>query len=331
MENSSKKIKLESENDFENSSESQQENFSTDQKVKKDPEGNFLFLPFESPKMPKLIKREVTRKEIFYNGPKSTKFSKFQCKICQKYFCNKKELNRHVELHFQPSSFECKKCEKILKLKGNFDVHKCAKKSERHQCSFCEKNYSFAISLSKHIKNCHAQKLRINWFYCDFCDEIFIQKHKLKFHLESFQCKKIFTCDHCGKEFHDKRKIWSHIKSHAVHKVECKICHVKVKEGCLNSHIKSFHHKSQIQCKFCDQIFPTKGRLNQHMKFHENPEQFKCQICGHQSKRKEHLEVHLKTHDKNREKNFKCNQCDYKTDHKGSLKKHLGRHSLINN
>jgi hypothetical protein len=54
MENSSKKIKLEPENDFKNFSGSQQEIFLQDQKVKKDPEGNFLFLPLESPKMPNL-------------------------------------------------------------------------------------------------------------------------------------------------------------------------------------------------------------------------------------------------------------------------------------
>jgi hypothetical protein len=42
------------ENDFENSSESQQENFLTDQKVKKDPKGNFLFLSFKKSKNAKI-------------------------------------------------------------------------------------------------------------------------------------------------------------------------------------------------------------------------------------------------------------------------------------
>jgi hypothetical protein len=65
--------------------------------VKKDPEGNFLLLPFESPKMPKSIKREVTRKDI--KGGVSLKFSKFQCKICQKYLKDKLNLKNQPRSH----------------------------------------------------------------------------------------------------------------------------------------------------------------------------------------------------------------------------------------
>jgi hypothetical protein len=198
MENPPKKIKIEPENDFENSSGSQQENFLPDQKIKNDPEGNFLFLQFQSPKMPKSIKREVTRKNI--KGGVSLKFSKFQCKICQKYLSIITELNRHTECHFQPSSFECKRCKKIFKLKWRFDTHKCLKKSEKLPCKFCEKKYFNSVSLSQHIKKCHADKLN-GLFSCDFCNEKYLIKGKLKNHLESFQCRnrQIFTCDHCRK------------------------------------------------------------------------------------------------------------------------------------
>jgi hypothetical protein len=196
------------------------------EKVKKEIERNFLFLPFESPKMPKSIKREVTKKKI--KAPKLTKFSKHQCKICQKYLSNTASLNRHTELHFQPSSFECKKCQKVWKMKGYFDAHKCVKKSERHFCSFCEKNYSNIVQLRNHVKICHDGKLN-DLFCCDFCGENFLIKGFLKNHLETFKCRKVFTCDHCGKEFHVKNKIYRHLRSHKTETIQCKICPAQIK------------------------------------------------------------------------------------------------------
>jgi KRAB domain-containing zinc finger protein len=329
----------------------------SEEKVKKDPEGNFLFLSFESPKMPKSIKREVTRKEINIGGKSKTKFSKFQCKICQKYLRNKYSLECHTERHFQGSSFECKRCEKVFRAKGFFDAHKCVKKSEMEFCNFCEKNYK---QLSKHMKKFHIDKLNINWFHCDFCDQKFAVKGMLQKHLENFQCRiktqKNFTCDRCGKEFDKRIKIYQHVQSHAKFKVECKICHVEVKLRSLRDH-KNLQHQRKIfeckickkkfkysqslrshayshgpkdfKCQFCYQKFALKGNLNQHLKFHENPEHFKCQICGHQSTTKQNLKRHLKIHDKNRVKDFKCNQCDYKTDNERQLKLHLKVHQKV--
>jgi KRAB domain-containing zinc finger protein len=164
------------------------------------------------------------------------------------------------------------------------------------------------------MKKLHREKLN-DLLSCDFCDKKFFQKKNLKIHLESFQCKnqKIFTCDHCGKEFDEKKKIYSHIQIHAIHKVECNICHAQFKLKSLFGHSTSCHNQKNYQ-------------LNQHMKYHENPEHFKCQICGHQSTQKGNLKTHLRIHDKNREKNFKCNQCDFKTYWKESLRKHLKIH-----
>jgi KRAB domain-containing zinc finger protein len=324
--------------------------------VKKDPEGNFLFLPFKNPKMPKSIKREVMRKEITRGG--STKFSKFQCKICQKYFCNKNVLNRHTERHFQPSNFECKRCEKVFIRKHNFDAHKCVKKSDRHFCSFCEKNFGEVKSLIEHLKKSHADNFKVALFHCDFCDKKFFRKKFLKFHLENFKCRtrQNFTCDHCGKEFEDKNKMSRHVKNHKTEKVECKICHAQVKVNSYAMHMSSVHTKEIFECKICKKIlknsqtlrlhqnfhvgkkfscnlcdkkFRVKTRFNEHMKFHENPEQFKCQICGHQAKTKSDLKLHLRLHDKNREKNLKCDQCDFKTDRNKNLLHHKKVHEKL--
>jgi hypothetical protein len=359
MENSPKKIKLEPKNDFEISSESQQENFPPDQKVKKDPEGNFLFLPFESPKMPKSIKREVTRKEIISGSKLKNRVSEFQCKICRKYLYSKQYLNHHMELHFLPSSYECAKCERIFMLKHHYERHvanKCRKKEGNKICYFCHKSFSSVTYLKIHQRKVHTNESKHDWLSCDHCDKKFLKKSALKVHLETFKCRisKVFTCDHCGREFKKKGIILNHIRKHKIHKVECKICHIKVREDYLKRHMQTIHDKNEkVQCKicmkffkhnfalkfheknhdvkkfkcqWCAQKFTTLGKLNEHSKFHKNPEEFKCQICGQLATQKSSLMLHLRTHDKNRDKKFECDQCDFKTDINVNFRKHSKIH-----
>jgi KRAB domain-containing zinc finger protein len=307
----------------------------SEEKVKKDPEGNFLFLPFESPKMPKSIKREVMRKEVKNNRGGSTNFSKHQCKICKKYFQRKSYLDQHTERHFQPSSFECKKCEKTFKMKRRFDAHKCVKKSERHFCEFCEKNYSTAHQIQTHQKKIHADQLNVDWLYCEFCNEKFFTKGNLKKHLENFQCRKpkqkIFTCDHCGKDFDERGKISPHVRVHAIYKVKCEICHTQVKLARFREHTRMMHERkiTNFKCKICKKDMKNLISLRNHERNH-NSKPFKCPLCDLKLKSKPIFLRHLKrVHEKNREKNFKCNQCDYKTDDKSSLKIHLDRHERL--
>jgi KRAB domain-containing zinc finger protein len=233
-------------------------------------------------------------------------------------------LDKHTERHFQPRSFECKKCEKIFKQKGSFDTHKCLKKSDRHPCTFCEKNYSCASDLTKHIKKIHADKLKIDWFYCDLCDEKFKMKGFLKTHLESLKCRsqKNFTCDHCGKEFCEKDNIRAHVKSHAVHKVECKICHAQLKPKHLKQHMNNFHNRVKVECKICHSKI-KQNWIKQHIKLSHSDLKIKCKICPKIFKSFQNLKRHQKVHDKKR---FSCGICDQKFCTKGSVNTHMKFH-----
>jgi KRAB domain-containing zinc finger protein len=330
-----------------------------EEKVKKDPEGNFLFLPFESPKIPKSIKKEVTRKEILSGFRFKNCVSEFQCKICQKYFKKQQNLNEHTERHFQPSSYECKKCRRIFKLKHHYDKHvanKCRKKEGNKICHFCHKSFSSVTYLKIHQRKVHKVESNHDWLSCDHCEKKFLKKSALKVHLETFQCRirKIFFCDHCGKEFDEKKKILKHIQKHKIHKVECQICHIKVREDNLKRHMQTIHGQNQkveckicykffkhnsalkchenihdvkkFKCQWCARKFTTLGKLNEHSKFHKNPEKYACAVCGHQAKDKSSLMLHLRIHDKNRDKKYKCDQCDFKTDINVNFGKHSKSH-----
>lgn len=321
---------------------------SGENKVKKDPEGNFLFIPFNIPKLPKAIKREVIRKEI--KAGHIVKFSKFQCEICLKYLKDSKSLNHHTEFHFQLLPFKCKKCERSF---VRLNRHKCVKITDQNPCKFCNKIFSHSNSLIAHVKNVHGEELKLNLFYCDICNHKFTSKLRLESHVKKCNNPKLFLCDHCGKVFKAKIVLKMHMRCHQRCKIECKICHIKIASRCLLAHMrfvhqrdevecevckkvfknfrllnqhKNIHIKDRLQCRFCDLKFSLQTHLNQHMKFHEKPEDFKCKICGVLLKTKLSLRNHSKTHEKIREKNFKCNLCDFRTVHKRSLTYHLNSH-----
>lgn len=162
-----------------------------------------------------------------------------------------------------------------------------------------------------------------------------------------------FSCDNCGKNFRLKSKLRSHIKVH-LDKIECEICHIKMKPVNLKNHIKIYHNgKSEEKCKICDKIvrnlkrhlkvhqtlkfeckicgkkFRFEKLLKDHMEFHENPEKFTCQICGYKSIEPGNVKRHSMIHKKNVERKHKCNQCGYKTNEKGNLLRHLKRHKKL--
>lgn len=327
------------------------------EKVKKDLEGNFLLLSQRAPKMPKVAKREMARMEIKAHGKPRRAYSDFQCKICHTYLCSNTSLNQHTERHFQPSSYECKKCEKHFAVKTYFEAHKCG----RRTCKFCEKSFVAIGSLTQHIASAHADKSEFNWLICDLCDGKFLKKERLEKHLKTLKCQapsRVFSCDQCDRKFSTKKSgIIQHVKVHVVHQIECEICHAKIKPASFRYHMKVLHGtKAGIKCKICnktlatlcnlkqhqklhetrrfhclncDKKFSSQGRLNAHKKFHENPDQFRCKICGFQSRSNQNLKFHLRTHDKNREKLFDCNLCDFKTDRKDSLEGHLRFHEKL--
>jgi KRAB domain-containing zinc finger protein len=317
--------------------------------VKKDPELLSLHL---SNKMPKPVKREVTRMEIKSHNTKQSKVTKYQCAICANYFSSRYKLKSHTERHYKPSSYQCKKCEKIFKMKPTFDRHKCG----IEKCKFCEKSFSLGKYMSRHMMTCHKEKLNCNWLYCDYCGGHFNYKNYLAIHLKSQNCRKFFTCDICGKTFNEKYQMSVHAMSHVKHSVECRICFTKVKHSMVKYHMSIAHKIEEVACHICQKVFlnPQKLRLHakyhqktlkchhcsktfahrcylkKHLEFHKNPEMFKCKICGNFFKSAIYLHNHAKIHDENRIKKFECDLCEHKSFDKSGIKYHMKHHSKFN-
>jgi hypothetical protein len=107
-----------------------------------------------------------------------------------------------------------------------------------------------------------------------------------KFISKIFNVEKFSLAIDAVKNFYEKAKIGQHVQIHAKFKVECKICHAKVKLRCFSDHIRWFTIFSSIQakqnylsaklvriflkilkfvCQFCNPKFVLKSLLNHHM------------------------------------------------------------------
>lgn len=77
--------------------------------------------------------------------------AEFQCKLCQKTFSYKWNLQRHMKVHEPDKKFSCEVCGKKFRHKGNVKIHMAKHtKEERYQCTKCGRKFSWHSSLKRH-------------------------------------------------------------------------------------------------------------------------------------------------------------------------------------
>lgn len=219
------------------------------------------------------------------------------------------------------------------------------------KCKFCPSRFSSYNRHSSHIRKVHSSNL----LTCDLCYSkcstlIGIRSHMTNKHLnKKFQP---FICDYCGREWKTKARLYYHVLSHRP-RIECQICHVKIKHVSMQEHLRDFHvDERKFKCKMCTKTFKADKDLNRHEKVHlkkfncqicfrkfrlqydlnvhvrqnhENPGSFKCEICGRKFNEKVVLKRHLTKH-QNVEKHLKCDRCDYATADNQLYKRHYNVH-----
>ncbi len=141
-----------------------------------------------------------TQKDLQSHEKTHTSEKPFSCDICHASFKHKHTLNLHVKIHSDQRDFKCTKCSLSFKIKASFIAHykaihkgiqlscphcpakfkrRCNLKihltnhtaagKERLQCNFCDKNFAFKLSLTKHIKHEHYN-LPKQQYNCEKCD-----------------------------------------------------------------------------------------------------------------------------------------------------------------
>ncbi len=137
--------------------------------------------------------------------------TKFQCKICQLEFSLEKTLESHLLKHQEPNYF-CEVCQIPYRFERDLELHRRihSKDGKPETCPFCDKKFSAACDLKKHVR-CHTKE---KVFVCTFdgCGKEFS-------HLTSFSKHKImhsgvkqFVCYFCGNQFANKSNLAVHLR-----------------------------------------------------------------------------------------------------------------------
>lgn len=177
-----------------------------------------------------------------------------KCEKCQKSFCNKAKLQRHLFTHIPKELYtvSCYNCFKRFPSKYHFLVHLRITHSDlNHTCSVCGKVYKHQTSLTNHFRREHCSGGKLDnprRFICDICNKTFKYKNSLEAHIMYNHLKenKQYSCNYCNKKF---------IKHSAM--IRHKTSHTKIRP---------------MPCPHCRKSFSRKYLLMNHMEKCEKPE-----------------------------------------------------------
>lgn len=201
----------------------------------------------------------------------------FRCQICSYSVSRPKFLERHLQIHSDPSlkPFSCDNCDKRFIWKGALRAHLNVNhqpESERkdYVCTICQRKYQSAGSLSWHKKTSHSQEQQIKIKnLCEICSKTFSTQTSFKEHMltHSADCEKLqLQCKICGKWLKNQRCLKSHMMLHAEVDHSCTICpYTTKKEHLLKNHILTKHTSDRPwECDECEKTFKVKRALTIH-------------------------------------------------------------------
>ena len=124
------------------------------------------------------------------------------------------------------------------------DKQKTPTTEKRHQCKVCDKYFSTASYLKRHILIHTGEKP----FSCKVCDVTFREAGNLKSHLRMHTGDKSYKCKVCDKSYTQSSHLTCHMRTHTGQK--------------------------PYKCKVCDKGFIRSDHLKSHMRMHAGEKPF---------------------------------------------------------
>ncbi|XP_055612654.1 uncharacterized protein LOC129759270 [Uranotaenia lowii] len=274
-----------------------------------------------------------------------------RCCGCDNYFDNTDSLAEHslIEHPRDPlkdslkRTVACKICDKRFYTKTEMEVHQKKQGSTtRFNCKLCDFSTPSKARMLKHLySSIHNQALseiqvkdiksNINkagtLYYCCFegCKLAFHTTKLFNDHIEKAHSKQKaqniadfgavasdrLQCEHCFRVF----RTLTHLKQHRLHdkmpkKFVCAQCGIsKSSKASLKVHEMLHTGERPYHCKICDKRFTSQTILSSHLKCHA-PKQYQCNDCGEKFARGENLKRHIRH--RHAEATFSCNYCPRK-------------------
>ncbi|XP_046408593.1 zinc finger protein 182-like isoform X2 [Ischnura elegans] len=269
----------------------------------------------------------------------------YNCFNCRDVFNNKKELMKHMTIHFVARKFDAAAESSIV------DVSLEALLSSGHRRS-CEPTISNALSGldRKRLKPMRKENILIKETSGGKGDEknrrrltrsITLEEkttsqsssskssstRNLRNHVGSRKEKRLYSCSEGTKSFTQKRDLTVNKLKHTGGKTySCSTCCKSfTRRGHLDIHSRTHTGEKPFICKVCSKSFSRKDILYVHVRTHTGERPFSCNECEKSFSDKSHLVRHVRTH--TGEKLFSCNECEKAFSDKSNLVTHVRTHT----
>ncbi|XP_046408751.1 zinc finger protein 2 homolog [Ischnura elegans] len=269
----------------------------------------------------------------------------YNCFNCRDVFNNKKELMKHMKIHFVGRNFDAAAESSIV------DVSLEAHPSSGHSSS-CEPTISKALSGQerKRLEPMPKENVLIKETSGGKGDETNTRLLTRSFtvgeksttqslssksssirnvrnHVGPREEGKPYSCSECTESFTQRRDLTVHKLTHTGGKTySCSTCCKSfTHRGHLNIHFRTHTGEKPFICKMCSKSFSRKDVLYAHVRKHTGERPYSCNECEKSFWNKSNLVRHIRTH--TGDKPFYCNQCEKSFSEKSDLVRHVRTHT----
>ncbi|XP_046407439.1 zinc finger protein 271-like [Ischnura elegans] len=236
------------------------------------------------------------------------------CFNCRDVFNNKKELMKHMKIHFVAHNFDAAAESSIVDL--SLEAHP----SSGHSSS-CEPTTSKALKelerkrlepmpkenvLMKETSGGKGDETNTRRLTRSFTLEEkstsqslsskSSSQRNLRHHVGPRKKERLYSCSECTESFTQKRDLTVHKLTHTGGKTySCSTCCKPfTHRGHLNIHSRIHTGKKTFPCRICKKSFTRKGNLKSHVLTHTGEKPFICKVCNKSFSRIDVLYAHVR-------------------------------------
>ncbi|XP_050421103.1 zinc finger protein 271-like [Adelges cooleyi] len=253
----------------------------------------------------------------------------FKCNQCMKTYSNFSTLKKHF-LNHERGPFNCKFCDKQFYFNCSLTRHVERKHriSKNYLCSECLKVFYKRSDIKQHIFKKHIKRSENSLQYsCNICSTTYGSSQELSLHKKNHLQKNYYKCDVCPKSFVSSYRLYQHYQWHlGINSFKCQYC-VKTFSifSSYVSHERIHTEVKPYKCNICNKRFTVLSNLSTHSRTHSGLKPFECDICKEKFTQMSTLVAHKRVHTK--EKPFKCKSCNKSFCQSYTLKVHQRRHT----